>query len=100
MLHPQRRRQIQQAQQIILAPLLDGRRRFLAPHPAEETGGTVGLFVQAVVCTQNGQCAEIPSSARPRSAKASLISCGLLNPFPSCSMKLEGCAPAAPLALA
>ena len=63
-------------------------------------GRTVGLLVQAVVWTQNGQCAEMPSSARPRSAKASWISSGALEPFPFSSMKLEGCAPAAPLALA
>ena len=67
---------------------------------AGRNGRTVGLLVQAVVCTQNGQCAEMPSSARPRVAKASLISSTLLNRLPFSNMKLEGCTPAAPLARA
>ena len=56
----------------------------------------VGLPVHAVVCTQNGQWAEMPSRLSLALAKASLISLALLRPLSLLSMKLDGCAPAAP----
>ena len=44
-------------------------------------GRIVGLPVHAVVCTQNGQCAEIPSRRSFAFAKAALISLALLKSF-------------------
>src|SRR6185369_7987208 len=55
-----------------------------------------GLPVHAVVCTQNGQCAEMPSSFSFSWANAALTSRADIRPAAFCTRKLEGCAPAAP----
>ncbi len=64
--------QIKEFEQISLGPLFEFRRRTWRPRPAAETGAPSGLSVQAVVCTQIGQCAETPSKVIPREAKGVL----------------------------
>ncbi len=49
-------------------------------------GRIVGLPVQAVVWTQNGQCAETPSRLSLALANAALISLALLKPLSAWSM--------------